>query len=107
MPDTIVGGSAAAILTNLYDLRDLGLIDADVAARIEAALGSGNSAVIARAVDDLEATEADAAYFGLDPDYRPILDQLEPALLEIWRPSTLMHQMTSAMMPTTPSRRTG
>ncbi|MCW5714928.1 MAG: hypothetical protein KIT43_10490 [Bauldia sp.] len=68
MPDTIVGGSAAAILTNLYDLRDLGLIDADVAARIEAALGSGNSAVIARAVDDLEATEADAAYFGLDAD---------------------------------------
>jgi len=76
MPDAIVGGSAAAILTNLYDLRDLGLIDASVAARIEAALGSGNSAVIARAVDDLEATEADAAYFGLDADVNALRSAL-------------------------------
>jgi hypothetical protein len=49
MPDTIVGGDNAAILTRLYDLRDLGLLDADEAARIEAALANGNSAVIARA----------------------------------------------------------
>jgi len=76
MPDAIVGGSAVAILTNLYDLRDLGLIDAGVAARIETALGSGNSAVIARAVDDLEATEADAAYLGLDADVNALRSAL-------------------------------
>lgn len=37
MPDAIVGGSAVAILTNLYDLRDLGLIDASVAASTDEA----------------------------------------------------------------------
>lgn len=76
MPDMIVGGSAASIVSNLHDLRDLGLIETDVAARIEAALGSGNSAVIARAVDDLEAREADAAYLGLDANVNALRSAL-------------------------------
>jgi hypothetical protein len=100
MPDTIVGGSAASILSNLYDLRDLGLIDAGVAARIEAALESGNSAVIARAVDDLEATEADAAYFGLDADVNVLRTNLAASVGYTIRGPSRAMQEQSQLSPT-------
>lgn len=105
MPDTIVGGDNAAILTRLYDLRDLGLLDADEAARIEAALANGNSAVIARAVDDLEATEADAAFMGIDADVNALRTSLAASIgYAIPRP-VAYNAVPGTPLPGTPEQR--
>lgn len=104
-----LAGLDARTLTILHDLRDLGLIGAERSAAIEAAFANGKSAVVARAVDELEAVEADAAFIGLDADVHALRTSLaasigyqQPVPLETAKPMSGRTTLKQGYAPPVP-----